>query len=134
MNKKLYIVILICFSLLSTFSCIDQIPFNVEENENLYLIVNAELRDNSDQHSIRVEINSEESNDFQANFPVDNAKVSIIENDQTKYEFEFNGFTKTYDNKGLYLKTGNNYYLEIEEGCGMAKFHDLCFFIISSGF
>ncbi len=111
--KKIIKYTLIIFGLTSIHSCIDQIPITVAENKNEYLIVNAELRDNETLHSISLKINSQASSDFQADFPVDDAKVKIIENGTKSYDFLMSD-KGNYTNNTLVLKAGNTYQLEID--------------------
>lgn len=99
--------------LIVNISCIDQIPINIGESSNEYLIVDATLRDKDDIHSVKIKLNSVQGTDFQADFPVNDAEVSVIENGTTRYVFALqeNG---NYTNSQLKLLTGFSYELEIK--------------------
>ncbi len=110
--KKTKTFLVIILGVFLIHSCIDQIAFNLNENKNEYLIVNAELRDNEILHKISIKLNSQSSGNFQADVPVEDAKVVLIENGDNIFDFQIleKGI---YTNKELIIKAGNTYQLEI---------------------
>lgn len=107
--------LLIGIVLISGFhSCIDQIPITINESVQEYLIVDAELRDNETLHSIKIKLNTPLSNDFQADQPVNDAQVYVVENNGDRFDFANNNDLGIYWNNKLKLKEGNNYKLYIK--------------------
>ena len=99
--------------LLGSFSaCIDQIPIGFSEDPTEYLIVNAELRDNEIKHVIELKLNSTEAQDFQANFPIENAEVYVIQDSSKKIEFKLRQKGK-YVSINLDFDEGSSYVLHI---------------------
>ena len=112
MNKLLkYIVVF--STVLVTVSCIDQLPILLDESDNQYLIVNAEIRDSDTKHVISLKINNAESNDFQANQPVSDAEVSILENNQNRYIFKNDNTLGHFKNHEMVIKPDREYQLII---------------------
>lgn len=106
-------VILLSFVYLFILSsCVDQIPVTIEENKNEYLIVNAQLSNATSVHLITLKLNAQASTDFQADFPVDDATVVVIENGNTAYPF-LNAEKGEYRNSALSLQVGSSYELQI---------------------
>lgn len=106
------ILIVLLFSLI-TISCVEEIPFTLSENDNEYLIIDAELRNNETSHSISVELNSEEGSNFQANMPVQNADVKVLDDNGESFVFLFDDNSNNYINNRLQLKENSIYSLEV---------------------
>ena len=104
---------IVLFFSLVTISCVEEIPFTLSENNNEYLIIDAELRNNETSHSISVELNSEEGSNFQANKPVQNAGVKVLDDSGESYLFLFDNNSNNYINNRLQLKENSNYKLEV---------------------
>lgn len=109
---KRNINILYIIFLIAMVSCIDQIPITVDENKNEYLIIDAQLSDANKSHQINLKINGPESTDFQADIPVDDAEIKVIENGAIEYEF-LNSGQGRYINQNLEIREGNTYLLRL---------------------
>ena len=110
---RLLIHIAILSTTLMIVSCIDQLPILLAESDNVYLIVNAEIRDIDRQHVITLKINNAESNDFQANQPVSDAEVYILENKVKQYVFKNDNTLGEFKNDELTVMPDRKYQLFI---------------------
>jgi hypothetical protein len=97
---------------MSLMSCIDNITLNYVEEKTEFLIVSAELRNIDTHHTIELKINSNEARAFQANFPLTNAEVYILENQSERYDFTHSEKGR-YHNLDLRFVPGNTYELNL---------------------
>ncbi len=93
--------------------CVEQIDFDLNETDNEYLIIDAELRDNDLKHEVSIKINSQQATDFQADFPVEGAEVYVIDDDNERYDFTSNSGQGIYENFNLRMVPGMGYTLFI---------------------
>ena len=104
---------LLLFILISISACIEEIPVDIEESNNEYLIIDAEIRDNDSSHSISIKLNSPSSSNFQADQPVSDAEVYIVDDEDIKYDFINNNTLVIFWNTNLVLQEGKTYQLFI---------------------
>lgn len=100
--------------LLAINACVDQISFNINENNNEYLIIDALIKDNDDRHVITIKINGQSSASFQADQPVGGATVVINSSEGDTYTFINNNDQGEYWNYNLRPEEGITYQLSIE--------------------
>ncbi len=105
-------IIFIATVLLLLQGCIDTISLDFLETDNEYLIIDAEIRDSDRRHVVNIKLNSDQTENFRANLPVEDAEVHIIKDGSKRIDFSHrdNG---DYISLNVDFEIGSSYQLNV---------------------